>query len=79
MSIIVMMTKFEWLKCGEELHADGNAARNIWVASQHWLTSGFRWANCQVALNSGTLNANGEFRPAEGVGQGGSPLTIPPL
>lgn len=50
-----------------------------WVASQHWLTSGSRRANCQVAPNPGTLNANGEFRPAEGVGQSGSPLTIPPV
>ena len=71
---------FECLKCGKELHADYNAARNIgWRLVQHWLTSGAGRANCQVALKSGTLNANGEFTPAESIGQSGSPLTSPPL
>jgi putative transposase len=33
--------EFECLKCGKELHADYNAARNIgWRLVQHWLTSG---------------------------------------
>ena len=72
--------EFECLKCGKQLHADYNAARNIgWRLVQHWLTSGAGRANCQVALKSGTLNANGEFTPATSSGQSGSPLTSPPL
>jgi IS605 OrfB family transposase len=71
----------ECLKCGKELHADYNAARNIaWRLVQHWLTSGAGRANCQVALQSGMLNANGDVTPADPrVGQSGSPLTSPPL
>ena len=72
--------EFECLKCGKELHADYNAARNIgWRLVQHWLKSGAGRANCRVALKSGTLNANGEFTPATSRGQSGSPLTSPPL
>lgn len=72
--------EFECRKCGKELHADYNAARNIgWRLVQHWLKSGAGRANCQVALKSGTLNANGEFTPATSRGQSGSPLTSPPL
>ncbi len=72
--------EFECLNCGKELHADYNAARNIgWRLVQHWLTSNAGRANCQVALKSGTLNANGEFTPATARGQSGSPLTSPPL
>ncbi|WP_226021954.1 RNA-guided endonuclease InsQ/TnpB family protein [Halomicrobium salinisoli] len=72
--------EFECLKCGKKLHADYNAARNIgWRLIQRWLTSGAGRANCQVALKSGTLNANGEFTPATARGQSGSPLTSPPL
>ena len=72
--------KFECLNCGTELHADYNAARNIgWRLVQHWLTSGAGRANCQVALKSGMLNANGEYSPAESIGQSGSPLASPPL
>nr|WP_269785458.1 transposase [Halobacterium noricense] len=71
---------FECLNCGKELHADYNAARNIgWRLLQHWLKSGAGRANCQVALKSGTLNANGDYSPAESIGQSGSPLTTPPL
>lgn len=56
---------FECLDCGRELHADYNAARTIaWRLLQDWHTSGAGGANCQVALKSGTLNANGEFTPA---------------
>ena len=56
--------EFECLKCGKELHADYNAARNIgWRLIQHWLKSGAGRANSQLALKSGTLNANGRFRP----------------
>jgi len=61
--------EFECLKCGKELHADYNAARNIgWRLIQHWLKSGAGRANSQLALKSGTLNANGRFRPAELLG-----------
>ncbi len=56
--------EFECLKCGKRLHSDYNAARNIgWRLVQHWLKSGAGRANSQVALKSGTLNANGRFRP----------------
>lgn len=72
--------KFECLKCGKQLHSDYNAARNIgWRLVQYWLKSGSGRASCQVALKSGTVNANGEFSPAESIGQSGSPLTSPPL
>jgi IS605 OrfB family transposase len=73
--------EFECLKCGKELHADYNAARNIgWRLVQHWLKSGAGRADCQVALKSGTLNANGELSPTTNSGgQSGSPLTSPPL
>jgi IS605 OrfB family transposase len=56
--------EFECLKCGKELHSDYNAARNIgWRLIQHWLKSGAGRATSQLALKSGTLNANGQFRP----------------
>jgi IS605 OrfB family transposase len=72
--------EFECLDCGKELHADYNAARNIgWRLVQHWLKSGAGRADCQVALKSGTLNANGEFSPTTSSGQSGSLLTSPPL
>jgi IS605 OrfB family transposase len=56
--------EFECLKCGKQLHSDYNAARNIgWRLVQHWLKSGAGRATSQLALKSGTLNANGRFRP----------------
>lgn len=56
--------EFECLNCGKQLHADYNAARNIgWRLLQHWLKSGAGRATSQLALKSGTLNANGQFRP----------------
>jgi len=61
--------EFECLKCGKELHSDYNAARNIgWRLVQHWLKSGAGRATSQLALKSGTLNANGQFRPSELLG-----------
>ena len=58
--------EFECLKCGKELHADYNAARNIgWRLVQHWLKSGAGRATSQLALKSGTLNANGDYTPSE--------------
>ncbi|WP_255171404.1 RNA-guided endonuclease InsQ/TnpB family protein [Natrononativus amylolyticus] len=56
--------EFECLKCGKELHADYNAARNVaWRLVQNWLKSGSGRATSQLALKSGTVNANGQFRP----------------
>ena len=56
--------EFECLKCGKQLHSDYNAARNIgWRLVQHWLKSGAGRASSQLALKSGTVNANGRFRP----------------
>ena len=56
--------EFECLKCGKQLHSDYNAAQNIgWRLIQHWLKSGAGRATSQLALKSGTLNANGRFRP----------------
>ena len=56
--------EFACLKCGKQLHSDYNAARNIgWRLVQHWLKSGAGRASSQVALKSGTVNANGRFRP----------------
>jgi IS605 OrfB family transposase len=61
--------EFECLKCGKELHADYNAARNIgWRLVQHWLKSGTGRATSQLALKSGTLNANGDYTPSELLG-----------
>jgi putative transposase len=71
--------EFECLKCGKQLHSDYNAARNIgWCLVRNWLKSGSGRANCQVALKSGTVNANGDFTPASD-GQSGSSPTSPPL
>jgi len=56
--------EFACLKCGKELHSDYNAARNVgWRLVQHWLKSGAERATGQLALKSGTVNANGRFRP----------------
>ena len=56
--------EFACLKCGKQLHSDYNAARNIgWRLVQHRLKSGAGRASSQVALKSGTVNANGRFRP----------------
>nr|WP_245576048.1 transposase [Haloplanus natans] len=57
--------EFECLKCGKELHADYNAARNIgWRLVQHWLKSGAGRATSQLVFKSGTLNANGDYTPS---------------
>ncbi|MFO8114926.1 MAG: transposase [Halorubrum sp.] len=71
--------EFVCQKCGRELHADYNAARNVaWRLVQNWLKSGSGRANCQVALKSGTVNASGDFTPASD-GQSGSSPTSPRL
>jgi IS605 OrfB family transposase len=56
---------FECQKCGYAVHADYNAAKNI---GNKLLSGGQKspqgGATRQLALKSGTLNANGEFSPA---------------
>lgn len=57
--------KFTCQKCGKELHADYNAARNIahrYV--QNRLKSGSGRATHHLALKSGTLTENGEYSPS---------------
>jgi len=58
-------TDFVCRKCGYETHADYNAAKNI---GNKILSAGQKspqgGATRQLALKSGTLNANGEFTPA---------------
>jgi len=55
---------FECLKCGYENHADYNAAKNIGLRYlRRNQTGSGGGAPVGVRLNSGTLNANGEFEP----------------
>ncbi|MFD1585428.1 RNA-guided endonuclease InsQ/TnpB family protein [Halorientalis brevis] len=57
--------KFTCQKCGKELHADYNAARNIAHRYiQNRLKSGSGGATHHLALKSGTLNGNGEYSPS---------------
>ena len=52
-------------QCGKELHSDYNAARNIahkFIQNRH--TSGSGGATYHLALNSGTVNGNGEYSPS---------------
>ncbi len=56
--------EFECLKCGYDVHADYNAAKNIglkYLRDQQ--KSGRGGAPVGVRLNSGTLNVNGEYSP----------------
>jgi len=56
--------EFECLKCGYDVHADYNAAKNIglkYLRDQQ--KSGRGGAPVDVRLNSGTLNVNGEYSP----------------
>ena len=56
--------EFECLKCGYEVHADYNAAKNIGLKYLHdQQKSGRGGAPVGVRLNSGTLNVNGEYSP----------------
>ena len=55
---------FECLKCGYENHADYNAAKNIGLRYlRRNQTGDGGGAPLGVRLNSGTLNANGEYEP----------------
>jgi len=55
---------FECLKCGYENHADYNAAKNIGLRYlRRNQTGDGGGAPVGVRLNSGTLNANGEYDP----------------
>ena len=57
---------FECLKCGYENHADYNAAKNIGLRYlRRNQTGGDGGAPLGVCLNSGTLNVNGGYSPAE--------------
>ncbi len=52
-------------KCGKELHADYNAARNIaYKYLQNRRKSGSGGATHHLALKSGTLSGNGDYSPS---------------
>ena len=54
-------------KCGKELHADYNAARNIaHTHLQNRRTSGSGGATHHLALKSGTVTGNGDYSPSTG-------------
>ena len=63
---------FECQSCGYEVNADYNAAKNIAVRYCGYIHRGQKsrggWATSQLALKSGTLNVNGQFRPTELLG-----------
>jgi putative transposase len=72
---------FECLKCGYENHADYNAAKNIGLRYlRRNQTGSGGGAPVGVRLNSGTLNANGEYEPpAEDSARAGVHAESPPL
>ncbi|WP_394739977.1 RNA-guided endonuclease InsQ/TnpB family protein [Natronococcus roseus] len=63
--------KFECLKCGYENHADYNAAKNIGLRHlRRNQTGSGGGAPLGVRLNSGMMNVNGGYSPAEVVRDG---------
>jgi len=72
---------FECLKCGYQNHADYNAAKNIGLRYlRRNQTGSGGGAPVGVRLNSGTLNANGEYDPpAEDSARAGVHAESPPL
>ena len=57
--------EFACQKCGKELHADYNAARNIaHKFIQNRRKSGSGGATYHLALKSGTVNGNGDYSPS---------------
>jgi IS605 OrfB family transposase len=59
--------EFHCQKCGKELHADYNAARNIaHKYLQNRRTSGSGGATHHLALKSGTVTGNGNYSPSTG-------------
>ena len=72
---------FECLKCGYKNHADYNAAKNIGLRYlRRNQTGDGGGAPVGVRLNSGTLNANGEYEPpADDSARAGVHAESPPL
>jgi putative transposase len=73
--------EFECLKCGYENHADYNATKNIGLRYlRRNQTGDGGGAPVGVRLNSGTVNANGEYDPpADGSAEAGVHAESPPL
>jgi IS605 OrfB family transposase len=67
-------------KCGYEVNADHNAAKNIGLKHlRSAQKSSGGGAPVDVRLNRGMLNVNGEYSPAAAGGQNGSPRESPAL
>jgi IS605 OrfB family transposase len=68
------------LKCGYENHADYNAAKNVGLRYlRRNQTGASGGAPVGVALNSGTVNARGEYIPADESARAGIHAESPPL
>jgi IS605 OrfB family transposase len=71
---------FACLECGYENHADYNAAKNVGLRYlRRNQTGAGGGAPVGVALNSGTVNASGEYAPAEESARAGVHAESPPL
>ncbi|MFD1571678.1 RNA-guided endonuclease InsQ/TnpB family protein [Halorubrum laminariae] len=72
--------RFCCVKCGYEVNADYNAAKNIGLKNLRAAqTSSGGGAPVGVRLNRGTLNVNGDYESAADGGQNGSPRESPTL